>query len=120
MTLEEKRTAIAEHCGWQMIHVQNRACYPENALCGKHKDRDPVPFSGGYAFVPFYLDDLNAMHEAEKHLGSINNIASYADELDKVCVPTHICPLTHWQATVMATASQRAEAFLKAIGKWKD
>jgi hypothetical protein len=30
------------------------------------------------------------------------------------------CPLTHWQAVIMATAVQRAEAFLKALGLWKD
>ncbi len=91
MSPVKQRTAIAQACGLASVN-----------------------------FLPAYLTDLNAMHEAEKHLWSSKMVSRYADELDKVCVPTHVCPLTHWQAVTMATAAQRAEAFLRTIGKWEE
>lgn len=45
----------------------------------------------------------------------VNQLSAYADALDKVCVPTHICPLTHWQAVTCASWQQRATA-LAEIG----
>lgn len=49
--------------------------------------------------VPDYLVDLNAMHEA------------YCEILTKRLGP---------YGAIDATASQRAEAFLRTIGKWQD
>lgn len=75
--------------------------------------------------LPDYLHDLNAMHEAEKTLGNL--LHGYWAELWNVCEPN--CPFrqtrTHWDYADFdnigcATASQRAEAFLRTIGKWKD
>lgn len=55
-----------------------------------------------------YLGDLNAMHEAEKTL-SIDQRGKYA----------HLLLVTsEW--SIAATAAQRAEAFLRVIGKWRD
>ncbi len=105
MTPEAQRIAIAEACGWERVKR-----IPEIWKSSNTK----------YILPPDYLRDLNAMHEAERHIGSINALSQYADELDKICVPTHICPLTHWQAVVMATAAQRAEAFLRTIGRWSE
>lgn len=62
-----------------------------------------------------YCNDLNAMHEAEKVLGK--KLSEYGN---------HLCALTRanegdrpecyiWHAT----ARQRAEAFLRALGKWE-
>jgi hypothetical protein len=71
-----------------------------------------------------YLGDLpdtsslDVLHEMEKRL-DVNQLSEYADWLDKICVPTHICPLTHWQAVVMAEAPQRREALLRTLGLWK-
>jgi hypothetical protein len=45
----------------------------------------------------------------------INQLTPYADALDKVCVPIHICALTHWQAVIMSSWQQRATA-LHEIG----
>lgn len=64
---------------------------------------------------PDYCNDLNAMHEAEKVLGK--RLSEYGN---------HLCDLTQanqadrpecyiWHAT----ARQRAEAFLRALGKWE-
>jgi hypothetical protein len=110
MSPEKQRIAIAEACGWKCRASTNK----DFEFVWMHKDE-------GYCYaLPDYAEDLNAMHEAERvALNSAELLSEYADQLDKVCVPTHICCLTHWQSVVMATAAQRAEAFLKAIGKWE-
>ena len=51
-----------------------------------------------------YCNDLNAMHEAEKVLSN-NQWLDYVAALNQ---------------NVAATASQRAEAFLKKLNLWKD
>jgi hypothetical protein len=56
--------------------------------------------------IPDYLNNLNAMHEAENVL-----TADQWYEYDR------LMPLRDPQK-MHATAAQRAEAFLRAIGKW--
>lgn len=66
---------------------------------------------------PDYLNDLNAMHEAEKVLydkNSCHRFWKYADVL-KCLYPANLGIDTF----IHATASQRAEAFLRTIGKWE-
>jgi len=61
--------------------------------------------------IPDYLTDLNAMHEAEKVLNEKQD---------------HIMNDTLWDMCEgrkylwHATAAQRAEAFLRTIGKWEE
>jgi len=69
--------------------------------------------------MPNYAGCLNAMHEAEKMLTGKQRII-YADQLciiwtgrDDRAVPT-------WFWITEATARQRAEAFLRTLGKWED
>lgn len=58
--------------------------------------------------------DLNAMHEAEEWLSTQTDlIGEYCEALGKVVD----CACT-WEL-IHATAEQRAEAFLRAIGKWR-
>lgn len=95
MTPEQQRIAIAEFCGWIGIIAQ--------------------PYLQGYrpnhvgikSLVPDYLNDLNAIHEAEEHLKRTN--------LGKWTLLD-----SHMQGKWHATAAQRAEALLKTIGKWVD
>jgi hypothetical protein len=65
---------------------------------------------------PNYCTDLNAMHEAEKTLTDYGQIHAYVDHLqNRDDWHTHLLLLaTH------ITARQRAEAFLKALGKWEE
>ena len=58
---------------------------------------------------PDYCNDLNAMHEAEKVFDCPE---LYEGNLIKVCGGVQYM----WHAT----ARQRAEAFLRALGKWND
>jgi hypothetical protein len=60
--------------------------------------------------IPDFSGDLNEMHEAEQYLGT-NNWHQYALHLNKVC--------WHW-ALIHAPARQRAEAFLRTLGKWEE
>lgn len=64
-----------------------------------------------YAF-PDFCNDLNAMHEAEKTL-KLGMRSRYDAELFMLAERDH-CFI--WEAT----ARQRAEAFLKTIGKWEE
>jgi hypothetical protein len=57
-----------------------------------------------------YCNDLNAMHEAEKVLGKERN--HYIDMLGTMYKDS-------WEFAT-ATARQRAEAFLRTLGKWEE
>jgi hypothetical protein len=70
-------------------------------------------------FKPAY--DLNAMHESEKILTTKQKqryAIALSDDLSD-SAPTESCH-TVWSDTIHATARQRAEAFLKTIGKWEE
>jgi len=60
---------------------------------------------------PDYLNDLNAMHEAEKVLTD-ENAEKFRAWLLKLNGYNH-------DRVVSCTAAQRAEAFLRTIGKWE-
>ena len=71
------------------------------------------------------LSDLNAMHEAEKTRWSHKTfrglfrhylVSLVNNRLGEAFEPTQ----EEWEATIHATAAQRAEAFLRTIGKWEE
>jgi len=109
MTNEEINKIIAEYCGWKYEFNGN--------------DEDPewywIPPNNpdGNGTPPDYCNDLNEMHELENTL--------YKGFIDK----------DYWQKgygrfqnllgelstnPYSANARQRAEAFLRTIGKWKE
>jgi hypothetical protein len=63
-----------------------------------------------------YCTDLNAMHEAEKVLKGYEQIATYVWHLENRSGDWSTDE--HMMAT-HATARQRAEAFLRTLGKWE-
>ena len=69
-----------------------------------------VAVSNGVHRLPDYLNDLNAMHEAERRLEAEDNHAygCYCSELYE-----------KYGDTVSLTAAQRAEDFLKTLNLWK-
>lgn len=94
MSPEAQRIAIAKSVG---IHLHDGDHAPSN-----------------YMFVsdlPDYLNDLNAMHEVEMILAEDPIFRNYEAMLDRV-VPMS----ERW---IFATAAQRAEAYLRTIGKWE-
>lgn len=98
MTDEQINAAIAEACGWTNVNATHRS--------GKSPDADYV----GSEFIPNYCNDLNAMHEAEGTLNK-DQLWQMAREIEK-----------NWedQWYFRATAHQRAEAFLRTLGKWEE
>ncbi len=92
MNDNEINIAIAEACGWR----------PDKRGLGWLSPH------GYYAPEPDYLTDLNAMHSAEETLNS--------EQLDEY----HVQLIMKTYRIYRATARQRAEAFLRTLGKWKD
>jgi len=103
MTNEKINAAIAEACGWRK--EDGVYMWTANGIDWTSPElRD-------------YCNDLNAMHEAEKVLKGYEQIVDYVWNLenrsgdwstDKHMMGTH------------ATARQRAEAFLRTLGKWEE
>ena len=104
MTDEQQRIKIAETCGWTDF---SRAKH-EGAI---QYGRKPLSCSDSWE-VPDYLNDLNAMHEAEKVL-TAEQRRSYVNCIFNL-------PVSECESNTFATAAQRAKAFLRAIGKWED
>jgi hypothetical protein len=105
MTDEEINEAIALKLGWAKCACGDIRCgawFPPGTS-------DPNKAELG---VPSFCKDLNAMHEAEKGLVSLQWV-SYSRRLQTLCDESVTWP-------IHATASQRAEAFLRTIGKWKE
>ena len=96
MSPDKQRIAIATACGWKR-HVDGLGYYQ-----GVH----PALMVG--RAIPDYLNDLNAMHKAEKIL----DYNQLRDMEDSVSFRFAVLPFH-------ATAAQRAEAFLLTIGKWE-
>ncbi len=105
MTPESQRIAIAESCGWKRPP-------PHPSL----KDDPNYVWSDQGSILPDYLNDLNAMHEAEKVLNRFEQRDGYWQHLSVITERGRTAPIYYLLAT--ATASQRAEAFLKTLGLW--
>jgi hypothetical protein len=79
------------------------------------------PYSSDTRRMMDFCNDLNAMHEAEKALMQNNN--KYPTTLSLVLYlhsPHKVWPGTCTFAYICATARQRAEAFLRTLGKWEE
>jgi hypothetical protein len=97
MNQEKQRIAIAEACG--IVSRDQWGPLYKTAL-------------GVVRVCPDYLNDLNAMHEAEKTL-------TYAQGGEMTLwIQRMTC--AGYGPQLFATASQRAEAFIRTVGKWED
>lgn len=113
MSPEAQRIAIAEACGWT--------------------DPRTGPYGRLYMFKansgigeqpPDYPTDLNAMHEAENVLTAYQR-QKHGQQLQEILneavvgfVEDYARQLAGLSRVASATAAQRAEAFLRTIGKW--
>jgi hypothetical protein len=120
MTDRQINLAIAKACGWTDIRDSgvwhNFAPWglPPQVKSPKETSSDCISVPN---FVPNYCNDLNAMHEAEKVLMLNDNwrmgeyearLFNSVEEMNNVNLCFH------------ATARQRAEAFLRTLGKWEE
>ena len=95
MSPEVQRYEIAKACGLQEISI--KACLAWS--------------DGQLRAVPDYLNDLNAMHEAEKML-SHEKLLSFDRHLADVVG-------TNPQRSIHSTAQERAEAYCRVILEWR-
>ena len=96
MNADKQRIAIAEACG----------------VVSKDHWGHLYKTEQGYARdCPDYLNDLNAMHEAEKALRNQFTTLEEVYWRNLAYVQPH---------PIFATAVQRAEAFLRTVGKWEE
>jgi hypothetical protein len=104
MKPEQQRIKIAEACGWK-VHPNDRfIVIPPNS------PHSVQPLST----IPDYLNDLNAMHEAEINYIIPNGLwDNYADWLKKIMRDGS----RFWG---QATAAQRAKAFLRTLNLWEE
>jgi hypothetical protein len=138
MTNKEINIAIAEACGW--LKFTQFTTYPKS--WGRTPARYHTPIwsltsstdmtedectkygwhGDGHIsidHIPDYCNDLNAMHEAEKGLPE-NRKTLFAFMLAQVLDTSPTLDLNDQFLNIHATAIQRAEAFLKTIGKWEE
>ena len=106
MKQEEQQIKIAEFLGWKV----DKRCYGSRifALWG---DSPKPPHM--YEKVPDFINDLNAMHEAEKHL------MDHANAWEDYCILLRR-GYARPDGAIGSTAAQRAEAFLKTLNLWKN
>ena len=111
MNPEAQRIAIAEACGWRVVVNMTKPGF-KPVIKGfspyqTHSEMDTPAIS-----VPEYLTDLNAMHDAEKRLNSQQQERFLKLLFDNFGE-------RGWWMIAHATATQRAEAFLKTLNLWK-
>lgn len=99
MTEQEQNIAIAESVGFSEFEEVDGVTH---GWWGNEMGAALCP-------VPNYTRDLNAMHEVERDLYLD---AEYACQYSRLLVSNCKYPL-------LATAAQRAEAYLKVKGLWK-
>ena len=108
MTDEQINQRIAEACGWTEVKKFDWlfGIPPHNA--------------GVFCRVHNYAGCLNTMHEAVMTL-SVKQRSEFRNQLQYlIASPTNVSGISHYDEWWNATARQRAEAFLRTIGKWEE
>lgn len=108
MNKVEQRLAIAKSVGWRrreggMWYCPDGSTLPEDQ-------------------IPDYLNDLNAMHELERNMTDADffRYSLQIESMAKILGPTGRWITDNQRILYSTTAAQRAEAYLRTIGKWKD
>jgi hypothetical protein len=122
VTEQEQIIAIAEVCEWKLSEPifghdgrWSRRAYKDDGYSHVQINSswagEPCDVIDDWSNVPDYIHDLNAMHEVESVIGTdIKWTRKYIG----------ILRVKGNMDGVRATSAQRAEAFLRAIGKWKE
>jgi hypothetical protein len=125
MTDQEINQMIAEACGWTGLFVATGkeewlgtfAYEYEGKLLGFHSNQTKDDHAHE---IPRYYNDLNAMHDAwDVGIKNSGEDEAFCRQLRLISCPDK-CDCAECSYVVNATARQRAEAFLRTLGKWKD
>lgn len=123
MKPEKQRIAISESCGAKWVD----AYWFGSTI--KVLSFEPIPQLGVNRWdteddcrklnsdIPDYLNDLNAMHEAEQVLTGVGRLPAYRRKL--ACMFTDH-PDDGYPHAIHANAAQRAEAFLRTLNLWTE
>jgi len=114
VTDEEINEAIALQLGWAK-------CACGDIRCGVWFPRGTSHPNEAELGVPSFCKDLNAMRQAEMvALGGSTAWLEFAVNLMRVLEAEQMSELDGMTRILQATARQRAEAFLRTVGKWKE
>ena len=113
MTNQEINEAIAKECGWVFEGISSDS-NPEDRPCWHNVKTRLVQ-----RHCPDFVNDLNVSAQFEQSLFPVHvhqlsgpdRWKEYRETLDMICVG-------HAGGSILATARQRAEAFLRMKGKW--
>ena len=113
---EQQRIAIAEACGLRAVYAGklNVMVLHERYIRADVQQRVESVNESHFHLIPDYLNDLNAMHDAEKVLTD-EQYRKYGKALVLAGIGQNRTDLEAGRATLSATASQRAEAFLRTL-----
>jgi len=103
MTPEAQRIAIAEACGWN--REDSLFCRAQGWRGPQGQWYSPLP--------PDYINDLDAMHEAEKVI--LDNCGTWTRYVTELKFQSAKNGIPHFHLT----AAQRAEAFLRTLNLWQ-
>ena len=109
MSPEQQRIAIAEACGWKYDPAAAPNMKSIGIMCWIRPGNDAWQTER----VPNYLNDLNAMHEAEATLTLRQRFA-----FRTFLIKAHRNKEYPDVRAISSTAAQRAEAFLKTLNLW--
>jgi hypothetical protein len=126
MTDQETNIAIAQACGkWRRVMTDEEWKLRYKKWCAEPDDPHaeltcPSTHDGT---VPDYCNDLNATHEMEEHLNTaLMEPTLYSNELLAIVgkAVSVTSPMAGCFFHIHATARQRAEAFLRVKGLWRE
>lgn len=103
---QQINAAIAELCGWKCAATNKH----ESLMCWVRPGNSDWQLEQ----LPDYCNDLNAMHKAIMDFD--NETIAYIDRRLTILFGPEENYVLH--KIINATARQRAEAFLRALGKW--
>jgi hypothetical protein len=113
---EAQNIALAEWYGWKLADEVDRHGNRFYQLGDQWRRAIEVPTT--YPPLPDYVNDLNAISEAESKL-VFSKRQRYFRELQHVMSkPLLYGTHAHISECILATAAQRAEALLRTLGKW--
>ena len=116
MKPESQRIAIAEACGWKNADHPDAMKFKQGWTMPELWCMDPNGVLQFNHNRPDYLNDLKAMHEVEELFYAKSDTLEGAERMRDYS--KWLCLIAKYP--LHATATQRAEAFLRTIGKWED
>ena len=111
MNTDRQKIAIAEACGWTLQQAADVRTWWTVNPDGRCAYGDGPEMYCPLHVLPDYLNDLNAMHEAEKIM-DIDEQIEYAKKLG-------VTDSIYGHTAILASATQRAEAFLRTLDLWE-